>query len=192
MHYICRQQTDMSMIKTIKGMEPRFGKNCYVAETAAVVGDVVMGDECSIWYSAVVRGDMERIRMGSRVNVQDCAVLHTTPGFGDIVIGNEVTIGHNATVHGAKIEDKVLVGMGATLLDDCHIGEGAIIAAGALVLKNTQVGPRELWGGVPARFIKHISDEQVERMIMPGVEEYVEWSRLYMEENPDTAVHPEN
>lgn len=179
------------MIKSIKGMEPQLGKNCYVAETAAVVGDVVMGDECSVWYSAVIRGDMERIRIGSRVNIQDCAVLHTTPGIGDIEIGNEVTIGHNATVHGAKIEDKALIGMGATLLDNCHIGKGAIIAAGALVLKNTQVGPKEIWGGVPAKLIKRISDEEVEQTIMPGVIEYVDWSRWYMQENPETAVHPE-
>lgn len=179
------------MIKSIKGMEPQLGKNCYVAETAAVVGDVVMGDECSVWYSAVIRGDMERIRIGSRVNVQDCAVLHTTPGIEDIEIGNEVTIGHNATVHGAKIEDKALIGMGATLLDNCHIGRGAIIAAGALVLKNTQVGPKEIWGGVPAKLIKRISDEEVEQTIMPGVIEYVDWSRWYMQENPETAVHSE-
>lgn len=166
------------------------GKDCYVAETAAVIGDVVMGDECSVWFSAVIRGDMERIRMGSRVNVQDCAVLHTTPGDGDIVIGNNVTIGHNATVHGAKIADWVLVGMGSTLLDDCHIGEDSIIAAGALVLKNTVVPPHEIWGGVPAKCIKRIGEAEVGSLIMPGVEEYVEWSRHYMEENPETAVHP--
>ena len=175
------------MIKTINGATPRFGKECYVAETAAVIGDVTMGDNCSVWYSAVIRGDIEYIKTGDRVNIQDCAVLHTTPGIGAVEIGNDVTIGHNATVHGAKIGNNVLIGMGSTLLDDCHIGDGAIIAAGALVLKNTVVGENEVWGGVPAKFIKKISNETVNNMNTEGARHYAVWSKWYTEENPDTC-----
>lgn len=177
------------MIKTISGNTPKLGKDCYISETAAVIGDVVMGDECSVWFGAVVRGDMEQIRIGNRVNIQECAVLHVSPGYGDIVIGDDVTIGHNATVHGAKIGPNVLIGMGATLLDDCHIGRGSLIAAGALVLKNTEIGEYEVWGGVPAKLIKKISPEQSERMIGQDAEEYVIWSKKYMDENPETAVN---
>jgi len=179
------------MIKTIKGKTPVFGKNCYVAETAAVVGDVVMGDDCSVWFSAVVRGDVEKIRIGSRVNVQDCVVLHTSYGEeGTVVIGDDVTIGHNATVHGAKIADKALIGMGSTLLDNCHIGYGAIIAGGALVLMNTVVGDRVLWGGVPAKVIKKVSDKAMEASLENAVE-YVDWSKVYAAENSETAVSSE-
>ena len=178
------------MIKTINGKTPHFGKECYVSETAAVIGDVTMGDSCSVWYSAVVRGDIEYIKTGNRVNIQDCAVLHTTPGIGAVEIGDDVTIGHNATVHGAKIGNNVLIGMGSTLLDNCHIGNGAIIAAGALVLKNTVVGENEVWGGVPAKFIKKISDETVNKMNTEGAMHYAEWSKWYTEENPQTC--PEN
>jgi len=179
------------MIKTIKGNTPDLGANCYVAETAAVIGDVVMGDECNVWFSAVVRGDMERIRIGNRVNIQDCAVLHVTPGYGDILIGDDVTIGHNATIHGAKIEKGALIGMGATILDTAHIGKFAIVAAGALVLKNTQIGDYEIWGGVPARFIKKMEPEKAQQMNMENAEEYVTWSQYFMEENPSTAINPE-
>ncbi|MBR1630994.1 MAG: gamma carbonic anhydrase family protein [Paludibacteraceae bacterium] len=174
------------MIKTILGHTPRFGKNCYLAETGIVIGDVIMGDNCSVWFSAVVRGDIEKIRMGHRVNVQDGAVIHVSPGFGEVFIGNDVTIGHNATVHGAKIGDNVLIGMGATLLDNCTIGTGSIIAAGALVLKNTVIGDHEVWGGVPAKFIKKITPEESLRVIKKNAEGYVEYARHYMDENPDT------
>lgn len=168
-------------------MKPQLGKGCYVAETAAVVGDVVMGDECSVWYGAVVRGDMERIRIGDRVNIQDCAVIHVTPGYGDVCIGNDVTIGHNATVHGAKIEDEVLIGMGATLLDNCHVGRGAIVAAGALVLKNTRIGAGEVWGGVPAKCIKRLSEGVGESLNRENALHYVAWMPHYIEENPQTG-----
>lgn len=179
------------MIKTIHGNTPVLGSNCYIAETAAVIGDVVMGDDCSVWFSAVVRGDMEKIRIGNRVNIQDCAVLHVSPGYGDVLIGDDVTIGHNATVHGAKIGNGALIGMGATLLDNCKIGKGAIIAAGALVLKNSEIGDYEVWGGVPAKLIKKISQHASEQMTLVNAEEYVTWSQFFMEENPATAINPE-
>lgn len=178
------------MIKTIQGNTPKLGKDCYVAETAAIIGDVVMGDNCNVWFSAVVRGDMEKVRLGNRVNIQDCAVIHVAPGYGDVIMGDDVTIGHGAIVHGAKISDCVLIGMGATLLDNCHIGKGSIVAAHALVLKDTIIGEYEIWGGVPAKFIKKITPEKADEMIRWNAEEYVTWSKYFMEENPETAINP--
>ena len=169
------------MIKTIKDKTPVLGQNCYVAETAAVVGDVVMGNDCSVWYSAVIRGDMEQIRIGDRVNVQDCAVIHVTPGFGDVIIGNDVTIGHNATIHGAKIEDNVLIGMGATLLDHAIVGEGAIVAAGALVLSHTVIEPGSIWAGVPAKFVKKVDPEQAKELNQKIAHNYLMYADWYKE-----------
>ena len=179
------------MIKSILGHTPRLGKNCYIAETGSVIGDVIMGDNCSVWFGAVIRGDMEKIRLGHRVNVQDGAVIHVSPGYGDVVIGDGVTIGHNATIHGAKISSNVLIGMGATLLDDCKIGTGSIVAAGALVLKNTVIGEYEMWGGVPAKRIKTVTLEESQQLINRNAEEYVRCARHYMEENPDTSFPKE-
>ena len=177
-----------SMIKSIMGHTPSFGKGCYIAETGVVIGDVVMGDNCSVWFSTVVRGDIEKIRIGNRVNIQDGAVIHVSPTYGNVAIGDDVTIGHNATVHGAKIADNVLIGMGATLLDNCHVGKGSIVAAGALVLKNTDIGEYEVWGGVPAKLIKKITPEQSQRMIGENAKGYVRWSGFFMEENPQTQA----
>ena len=137
-----------------------------------------MGDECSIWFNAVVRGDVAPITIGKRTNVQDGACIHVTNTTGPTVIGNDVTIGHNATVHACTIHDGALIGMGATLLDHCDIGEGAVVAAGALVLQNTKIGPHELWGGVPAKFIKHTKPNQAESF----GSHYVEYSKWYLEE----------
>ena len=141
----------MALIKTVRGFVPQIGERCYLAENATIVGDVVMGNDCSIWFNAVLRGDVNAIRIGNRVNVQDGSVLHTLYEKSTVHIGNDVSIGHNATIHGADIGDKALIGMGATVLDHAVIGEGAIIAAGALVLSNTVVEPFTLWAGVPAR-----------------------------------------
>lgn len=146
----------MALIKKVRGFNPKWGKNCYFSENATVVGDVIMGDECSVWFNAVLRGDVNSIRIGDRVNIQDGSILHTLYQKSTVTIGNDVTIGHNAIVHGADIEDGALIGMGSTLLDYAHIGKGAIVAAGALVLSNTKIGDYELWAGVPAKFIKKI------------------------------------
>lgn len=170
------------MIKSLQGIDPKIGKGTFVAETAAVVGDVVIGEESSVWYSAVIRGDVNKIRIGDRVSIQDCTCLHTSGGDAYIEIGNDVTIGHNVCVHGAKIDDNVLIGMGATLLDNCHVASGSVVAAGALVLGKTQIGPNELWGGVPAKFIKKLSDEDVARIIAPGPKHYQYWAKVYNEE----------
>ena len=124
----------MALIKECKGISPKFGENCWFAENSTIVGDVVMGDQCSVWFNAVVRGDVNSIRMGNKVNVQDGAVIHCTYEKTKVNIGNNVSIGHNALVHGCTIEDNVLIGMGAIVMDNCHIEENCIIAAGAVLL----------------------------------------------------------
>lgn len=152
----------MAIIKTIYGKTPQWGKGCYFSETAAVVGEVTMGDECSVWFSAVVRGDVAPVTMGNRCNVQDGACVHVTNTTGPTVMEDDVTIGHNATVHACTLRKGCLIGMGATVLDKADIGEGAIIAAGALVLGGTKVGNHEIWGGVPAKLIKKTAPGQAE------------------------------
>jgi len=180
----------MALIKTIQGKTPKFGKNCYLSENACVIGEVEMGDDCSIWFNAVVRGDVNYIKLGNRVNVQDGSCLHTLYQKAAIEIGDDVTIGHNVTVHGAKIGNGALIGMGATLLDDCHIGDGAIIAAGALVLKNTEVGPGELWAGVPAKFVKKVDPEQAKELNIGIAGHYLMYSKWFTDENPETLINP--
>lgn len=168
------------MIKKILDFEPKIGKGSFIAETAAVIGDVTIGEKSSVWYSAVIRGDVNKIRIGSKVSIQDGCVLHCSDGTASIEIGDNVTIGHNATIHGCRIDDYCLIGMGSTLLDNAHIGKGSIVAAGALVLRNTMIGEGELWGGVPARFIKKISPEAADRLITPGVQHYEHWTEVYL------------
>ena len=171
----------MAIIKSVKGLTPSWGRDCYFSENAAIVGEVTMGDECSVWFNAVVRGDVAPVTMGNGVNVQDGAVVHVTNTTGPTVIGNNVSIGHNATVHACTIEDGALIGMGATLLDKCVVGKGAIVAAGALVLGGTVIGEHEIWGGVPAKFIKNTRPDQAESY----ARHYIEYSRWYLEEQSD-------
>ncbi len=149
----------MSLIRSVRGFTPQFGKDPFLAETAVVIGDVVAGDQCSVWYNAVVRGDVHSIRIGDRVNIQDGAVLHATYERASLTIGNDVSIGHNAIVHGCTIHDKVLVGMGAIVMDNAVIGEGSVIAAGAVVLQNTTVEPGSLMAGVPAKRIRAVGED---------------------------------
>ena len=156
----------MALIKSYKGMSPKWGKDCYFSENATIVGDVTIGDECSIWFNAVVRGDVAPITIGNCSNVQDGSCVHVTHETGPTHIGNYVTIGHNVTVHACTIHDHALIGMGSTLLDGCEIGEGAIVAAGALVLQHTKIPPHEIWGGVPA---KYLSLSVLVRRIMPSI-----------------------
>lgn len=171
------------MIVKVKNMVPALGKGTFVAETAAVIGDVKIGEDSSIWYSAVLRGDVNHIEIGSRVSIQDGAVVHTTGGEGlETVIDDDVVVGHNATVHSARIDSHCLIGMGATILDKAHVCQGSIVAAGALVLGKTEIGPNELWGGVPAKFIKKVTPEAVARTIDQGVAEYVEWTHIFNDE----------
>lgn len=147
------------LIRTLNGITPAYGKNCFFAETAVVVGDVQMGDDCSIWYNAVVRGDVNSIRMGNKVNVQDGAVIHCTYQKTKTIIGDNVSIGHNAIVHGCTLEENVLVGMGAIVMDNAYVEKGALIAAGAVVLEGTRVEAGSIYAGVPAKKVKQISSE---------------------------------
>ena len=166
----------MALIKRLRGIAPKFGKHCYFSEGAVIVGDVTMGDDCTVWFNAVVRGDVHYIKIGNRVNIQDGSCLHTLYGKAPIVIGDDVTIGHNVTLHGCEVKSGALIGMGATVLDHAVIGHGAIVAAGALVLSNVRVGDGELWGGVPARFIKAVDAQQAKELNQGYAEHYVMYS----------------
>ena len=150
----------MALIKSVRGFTPIIGKNCFLADNATLIGDIVMGDDCSIWFNTVLRGDVNSIRIGNRVNIQDGSVLHTLYQKSTIEIGDDVSIGHNVTVHGATIKDGALVGMGAVILDDAIVGEGAIVAAGSVVLSKTVIEPGSLWAGAPAKFIKMVDPVQ--------------------------------
>jgi gamma-carbonic anhydrase len=172
----------MALIKSVKGIKPIFGVNTFLADNATVVGDVVMGDECSVWFNAVVRGDVHSIRIGNRCNIQDGAVIHCTYQKASTTIGNYVSIAHNAIVHGCTIEDKVLIGMGAIVMDHAVIGTGSIIAAGAIVLQNTKVEPGSIYAGNPARKIKDVSSEQAE-VFMRTANNYVMYATWFDPEN---------
>jgi carbonic anhydrase/acetyltransferase-like protein (isoleucine patch superfamily) len=166
----------MALIKPVHGVHPSFGKECYLAENSTVVGDVVMGDQCSVWFNAVVRGDVNSIRMGNKVNVQDGAIIHCTYQRAATTIGNNVSIGHNAIVHGCTVHDNVLIGMGAIVMDHCVIHSNSIIAAGSVVLENTVVESNSIYAGVPARKVKTIDEEQTRRLIEGIANNYVMYS----------------
>lgn len=168
----------MAHIITVRGKTPRVGKNCFLAETAVLIGDVEIGDDCSVWYGAVLRGDVNPIRIGNGVNIQDNAVLHTLYEKSVVELGDDVSVGHNATVHGAKVGRGSLVGMGSVLLDYVEVGEGALVAAGAVVSPRTIVPARTLWAGVPARQVKELTEEQSREMATAtaaGYKMYAEW-----------------
>ncbi|TAL58922.1 MAG: gamma carbonic anhydrase family protein [Bacteroidetes bacterium] len=166
----------MALIKPVKGVSPKFGNNCYLAENSTIVGDVLMGDDCSIWFNAVVRGDVHYIKMGNKVNVQDGACIHCTYQKSPTHIGNNVSIGHNAVVHGCTVHDNVLIGMGAIVMDNCVIGSNSIIAAGAVVLENTKVEPGSVYAGVPAKKVKDINSELQKGEIERIANNYVMYS----------------
>ncbi len=172
----------MALIKSVRGFTPKFGDNCYLADNATIIGDVEMGDDCSIWYNTVLRGDVNSIRIGNGVNIQDGSVLHTLYQKSTVTIGDHVSVGHNVTIHGAHIRDYALIGMGSTILDHAVIGEGAIVAAGSLVLSNTVIEPNSIWGGVPARFIKNVDPEQSKEMNQKIAHNYLMYSGWYKEE----------
>ena len=149
----------MPLIKSVRGKSPQMGSNCYVAENATIVGEVEMGDDCSVWFNAVIRGDVNWIKMGNKVNVQDGAVIHCTYEKAPTTIGNNVSIGHNALVHGCTIQDDVLIGMGAIVMDHVVVESNSIIAAGAVVLENTVVKSGSIYAGVPAKKVKEVTPE---------------------------------
>ncbi len=169
----------MALIKTVRGFTPVWGENCYFAENATVIGDVIMGNDCSIWFNTVLRGDVNSIRIGNKVNIQDGSVLHTLYQKSVIEIGNNVSIGHNVVIHGAKICDNVLIGIGAIVLDQAVIGENSIIAAGALVLSGTIVEPGSLYAGVPAKKVKDVEPHQHSEMIEKIANNYVMYASWY-------------
>lgn len=152
----------MALIKSVRGNHPQFGENCWFAENATIVGEVTMGRDCTVWFNAVIRGDVNAITIGDRTNIQDGAIIHCTYQRFKTTIGHSVSIAHNAIVHGCTLEDDVLVGMGAIVMDGAVVGTGSIIAAGAIVTQNTIVPPGSIYAGNPARFLKAVSPEQAE------------------------------
>lgn len=172
----------MALIKEVRGFNPQIGENVFLADNATIIGDVVMGNDCSVWFNTVLRGDVNSIRIGNRVNIQDGSVLHTLYQKSTIEIGNDVSIGHNVVVHGAKIKDGALIGMGAIILDDAIIGEGAIIAAGAVVLSKTIVEPGSIYAGMPAKFVKKVDPEQAKEMNQKIAKNYLMYSGWFKEE----------
>ncbi len=171
------------MIRPLKGIAPKLGKNCFVADNAIIVGEVSMGDDCSIWYNAVVRGDVHYIRMGNKVNVQDGAIIHCTYQKAPTNIGNNVSIAHNAIVHGCTIHDNVLVGMGSIIMDDCVVESNSIIAAGAVLTKGTHVPSGSVFAGMPAKKIKDIDKSLSEGEILRIANSYVKYASWYKEED---------
>ena len=172
----------MPIIKKLNGIKPKFGKNCFIADNAAIIGDIEMGDDCSIWFSAVLRGDVNYIKMGNKVNVQDGVVIHGTYKKAPTNIGNNVSIAHNATVHGCTIKDNVLIGMNAVILDGVVIESNSIIAAGSVVTKGTKVETGSVYAGIPAVKIKNISPELVEGEIKRIADSYMMYASWYKED----------
>ncbi len=169
----------MPVILPVKGTHPQIPESCFVAPNATIVGDVVMGEECSIWFNAVVRGDVNSIRMGNKVNIQDGACIHATYEKTKVNLGNNVSIGHNAIVHGCTVHDNVLIGMGAIVMDNAEIGSNSIIAAGAVVLENTKVEAGTIYAGVPAKKVKNISPELIRGEIERIANNYTMYSSWF-------------
>lgn len=169
----------MALIKPLRGFTPVIGENTFLAENATIIGDVTIGRDCSIWFSTVLRGDVNKITIGDRVNIQDGVVVHTLYQRSVTVIGNDISIGHNANIHGARIEDKCLIGMGATVLDHTVVGTGSIVAANSLVLSKTVIEPGSIYAGVPARRVKDVTPEQVRDIIERTARDYMMYASWY-------------
>ncbi|NBT88142.1 MAG: gamma carbonic anhydrase family protein [Flavobacteriaceae bacterium] len=170
------------LIKTVRGKTPQYGPDCFIADNATLIGDVILGEGCSVWFSAVVRGDVNSITVGDHVNIQDGAVLHGTYQKSATTIGNHVSIGHNAIVHGCTIQDYVLIGMGAIVMDDCIVEPYSIIAAGAVVPKNTHIKRGSVYAGVPAKCIKSVSPELMEGEIERIAKSYSMYASWFKED----------
>ncbi len=169
----------MAIIKSVRGFTPDIPESCFLADNATVIGDVVMGDDCSIWFSAVIRGDVNSIRLGNRVNIQDGAVIHCTLDKSKSILGNDVSVGHNAIIHGCTIHDEVLVGMGAIVMDLAVVESHCLIAAGAVVLENARLESGWIYGGVPAKKIKPLDAENMDFFIKRTTENYVKYASWY-------------
>jgi len=175
----------MPLIRSVKGIEPKIGKNCYIAENATIVGEVVMGDNCSVWFNAVIRGDVHYIHIGNNVNIQDGAIIHCTYQKAPVTIGNNVSIAHGAIIHGCTIHDSVLVGMGAILMDGVVVESNSIIAAGAVVSQGTLIESGSVYAGVPARKIKTIDKTLLEGQVIRISKSYTMYASWH-----DASIHP--
>lgn len=175
-----------AIVKPVRGIHPKFGKNCFLADNAVVVGEVEMGDDCSVWFSAVVRGDVHHIKMGNKVNIQDGAIIHATYQKCGTIIGNNVSIGHAAIVHGCTVEDNVLIGMRSVVMDNCVIGSNSIIAAGAVLLEGTIVESGSIYAGIPAKKVKEVSKELFEGEIQRISNNYVMYASWFTD--PEQGV----
>lgn len=171
----------MAIIRSVRGFTPEIGRDTFLAENAAIIGDVTIGEGCSIWYGTVLRGDVNSIRIGNGVNIQDGSVLHTLYEKSTIEIEDNVSVGHNVTIHGAKICNGALIGMGSVVLDHVVVGEGAIIAAGSVVLSKTQVEPGSIYAGVPAKFVKKVDPEQAKEINQKIANNYHMYASWYKE-----------
>jgi carbonic anhydrase/acetyltransferase-like protein (isoleucine patch superfamily) len=178
------------VIRSYQGHRPQFPTSCYVDVSAQLIGDVALGERSSVWMNAVLRGDVNSIRVGSCSNVQDCAVLHGQRNLYPVIVGDWVTIGHNATVHGCTVEDMVVIGMGATVLNNSRIGEGSIIAAGSVVPEHTIVPPRTLWAGVPAKMRRELTDKDRE-LIREYAKNYLDYVEIYLAEGISQQIEDE-
>jgi carbonic anhydrase/acetyltransferase-like protein (isoleucine patch superfamily) len=171
----------MALIKPVKGIHPRFGENCFFAENATILGDVQAGDNCTFWFQSVVRGDVHYIKIGNNVNVQDGAILHCTYLKHPLNIGNNVSIGHRAIVHGCTVEDNVLIGMGAILMDNVYVEKNSLIAAGAVVLENTRIESGTIYAGIPAKKVKELSPEHFKDINERIANNYVMYASWFQE-----------
>jgi carbonic anhydrase/acetyltransferase-like protein (isoleucine patch superfamily) len=169
------------MIRSYQGRMPQVPSSCYIDLSAQLIGDVALGEHSSVWMNAVLRGDVNSIRVGANSNVQDCAVLHGQRNLYPVIVGDWVTIGHNATVHGCVVEDECLIGIGARVLNNCRIGAGAIIAAGSVVPEHTVVPPRTLWAGVPAKLRRELTDKD-RALILEYAKNYLHYTEIYLQE----------
>ena len=172
----------MALIRTLNNIKPEIGNDCFLAENSVIVGDVTMGDQCSVWYNAVIRGDVNKIVIGDRTNIQDGAVIHCTYQTADTRIGNDVSIGHNAIVHGCILHDRVLVGMGAIVMDNAEINSDSIVAAGAVVLEGTIVESGSVYAGVPAKRVKDVED-QLKDVFLRTSRNYIMYAGWYKNQN---------
>lgn len=171
----------MALIKSVRGFVPKIGSDCFLADNATIVGDVEIGDGCSIWFGTVLRGDVNSIRIGNRTNIQDGTVIHTLYQRSQTFIGDNVSVGHNVTIHGATIKDNALIGMGSVVLDHAIVGEGAIVAAGSVVLSKTVIAPNTIWAGVPAKYVKDVDPEQSKEINQRIARDYHMYAGWYSE-----------
>ena len=175
----------MALIQEVRGKRPQIGKNCWLAANATLVGDVILGDNCSVWFNAVIRGDVGKIHIGSSCNIQDGAILHCTFGHSDVWMGEGVSIGHGAIVHGCRIEKNSLIGMNAVVLDNAVIEEEVLVAAGSVVLENSNLSKGHLYAGAPARLIKPI-DRSLRETLLKTPSNYIGYARWFKDSSPET------